>query len=116
MKGVFPGVMDDRYVKCYKNMKILYNDFNNLYGWAMSQLLTHTDFFKQKYVSLREVPESDFPAETGYLSVVDLLYPQPVLDKTNTVLFGPYNSKVWFIFLLTIFFPCDQLYINLIQN
>ena len=46
IRGGVSSVMRDRHGKSDENTKPLYNDANNLYGWAMSQPLPSGDFEK----------------------------------------------------------------------
>ena len=43
IRGGISSVMGDGYVKSKENKKILYDDANNLYGWAMSEPLPYDE-------------------------------------------------------------------------
>ena len=56
----------DRYVNCFQLWEILKVDANNLYGWAMSQLLPYKVITFDPQVNLKEFLERDDFAATGY--------------------------------------------------
>ena len=50
IRGGISSVMGDRYIQSDVNKQILYNDANNLYGWAMSQCLSTGEFENYSFV------------------------------------------------------------------
>ena len=54
MRGGISGVFNDRYIESDNNLKVLYVDQNNLYGYAMSQHLPTRNFEIYENNSIRE--------------------------------------------------------------
>ena len=63
-----------------------YLDANNLYGWAMSQLLP-TGGFKWTDVNPNEISELATRTDKGYLLEVDVSYPKELHNPHNDLLF-----------------------------
>lgn len=62
---------------------ILYFDINNLYGWAMAEMLPISDYKWAKNISAAEIMETEDESDTGYMLEVDLEYPQELHDIHN---------------------------------
>jgi hypothetical protein len=64
---------------------IMYQDANNLYGWAMSQYLPEKDFEWDEPVRFNEtvICQLNPSGTTGHIFEVDLEYPQELHDKHN---------------------------------
>ena len=75
----------------------MYLDANNLYGWAMTQCLPHSDFklldkfeeFTAQYI--QSIPDD---SKTGYVLEVDLEYPAHLHDLHNSYPVAPENVKI----------------------
>ena len=70
---------------------LIYLDANNLYGWAMSQLLPTGKFrwLSQSEIDQLDVLHLDEHAEDGYIFEVDLKYPEELHDKHNDYPLAP---------------------------
>jgi hypothetical protein len=87
----------NKYMKDYDESKpssyIMYLDANNLYGWAMSQLLPTGNFKWEKgNVNLAEYTRDD--AKRGIILEVDLEYPNELHDLHNGYPLAPESEKV----------------------
>ena len=60
---------------------IIYIDANNLYGWAMSQLLPYDEVKINNNVSIDEVLKTDDGNDVGYIVECDLKFPTKIHDK-----------------------------------
>lgn len=60
---------------------ILYEDANNLYGWAMCQPLPYDTVKFDNNVSLETILETPDDAAVGYIIEVDLTFPRELHDK-----------------------------------
>ena len=88
--------MDD-YDKSKPSSYLMYLDANNLYGWAMTQCLPHSDFklldkfeeFTAQYI--QSIPDD---SKTGYVLEVDLEYPAHLHDLHNSYPVAPENVKI----------------------
>ena len=69
-----------------KTSYLQYLDANNLYGWAMSQLLS-TGGFKWTEVKPEEISRLAKLKNKGYLLEVDVKYPKELHDSHNNLLF-----------------------------
>ena len=82
---------------------IMYYDANNLYGWAMSQLLPtgHFEWLSPEEVTALNIQDIAADSETGYVFEVDLEYPQEreIHDRHRDLPFCPEVRKA----------PTDQL-------
>jgi len=68
----------------------MYYDVNNLYDWAMCQLLPYTDFCWIDNIDNFDVTLDSL---TGYVLEVDLKYPQHVHDAHFDLPFRPTREK-----------------------
>lgn len=74
---------------------VIYWDFNNLYGWAMAQVLPKNNF---RWLEMHEIHdlnimELDPNNETGYIFEVDLEYPSHLHDLHDKLPFCPENKE-----------------------
>ena len=76
---------------------LFYIDANNLYGWAMSQYLPHSNF---KHVEKLDTFSPEYiqsigdEATTGYIFEVDLEYPHELHDLHNSYPLAPENVVI----------------------
>ena len=99
--------MGPRYIESDENIKLLYIDANNLYGWAMSLYLPTGDF---KKITLLEKDDYEHDSvlmdenkedilntphdnEYEYFIECDLEYPAEIKEKTENFPFCPYQTK-----------------------
>ena len=89
------SVMGDRNVSSDENKKVLYNNVNHLYGWAMSQLLHydknemwhgHPDLYMKK---LEEILNTPGDSDIGYFAEVGLKYADEVKQEKINFPFAP---------------------------
>ena len=99
IRGGFPSVMGDRYVKSDDNKIILYMYATNLYGHSMRQMLPydeiekwhgHRDLYMNKLEEILNTPDN---SDIGYFIEVDLNYPDNIKEKTKIFPFCPENKK-----------------------
>ena len=85
--------MDDLYDPAKESTYLQYLDANNLYSWAMSQLLPAGGF---KWVSIKpnEVGELAARTDKGYLLDVDVTYPRELHDSHNDLPFMCERMKI----------------------
>ena len=81
------------YDKDQPSRYLQYLDANNLYGWAMSQLLP-TDGFKWVDIKPEEVKALLVREDRGYLMEVDVLYPRELHDDHNDLPFMCSRMKI----------------------
>ena len=107
IRGGISSVMGTRYIESNENTKLLYNDANNLYGWAMSQYLPTGDFKKMRSFAkfgcdndellIDEIKEDILNTpddnEFGYFIECDLEYPAEIKEKTENFPLCPYQTK-----------------------
>jgi hypothetical protein len=60
---------------------IMYWDANNLYGWAMSQILPYRNIRFNTTVKIEEVLATPDDSDTGYIVVATLRYPEHLHEK-----------------------------------
>jgi hypothetical protein len=89
---------NNKYMKSYDETKpskhITYLDANNLYGWAMCQLLPTSDF---KWIEPDEFDRSlgsSQDSDTGYILEVDLEYPAELHDLHNDYPLAPESLNI----------------------
>ena len=85
--------MGDRYVISSENKKILYEDANNFYGWAMSEPLPYDEIKFDNNVKLEEILNTPDDNNIGYFIEVDLKYPDNTKEKTKQFPFALVNKK-----------------------
>ena len=91
--GGITSVMGDRYVKSDENLKILYDDANRLYGWAMSEYLPYDEIYFDNNVKLEDILNTPDVSDFGYFVEVDLTYPDNIKQKTKSFPLTPVNEK-----------------------
>ena len=80
-----------------ENSYLMYVEANNLYGYAMSKKLPIGDF---KWIEDTSIFTEDFiknyneDGDTGYLLVVDVIYPESLLKEHNYLPFLPDKTKI----------------------
>jgi hypothetical protein len=90
---------NNKYMKNYKktlpSSYIEYLDANNLYGWAMSQMLPTGDFRYEDTKTFDNdfIMSLDDCGKRGYYFVVDLDYPNELHDHHNDYPMAPENIK-----------------------
>jgi hypothetical protein len=88
---------NNKYMKSYDGTKpskhITYLDANNLYGWAMCQLLPTCDF---KWVDPKDFDSvlEGLKTENGYILEVDLEYPAELHDLHNDYPLAPESLNI----------------------
>ncbi|XP_025196300.1 uncharacterized protein LOC112595357 [Melanaphis sacchari] len=70
---------------------LVYQDCNNLYGWAMSQFMPYGGF-KWVKPSLDGLADLNATSPIGRIYEVDIAYPEELHDKHNDLPFLPQNS------------------------
>uniref|UniRef100_A0A2S2N9T9 DNA-directed DNA polymerase n=1 Tax=Schizaphis graminum TaxID=13262 RepID=A0A2S2N9T9_SCHGA len=70
---------------------LVYQDCNNLYGWAMSQFMPYGGF-KWVKPSLDGLADLNATSPIGRIYDVDIAYPEELHDKHNDLPFLPQNS------------------------
>ena len=70
-RGGISSVMRDRYVKSNRNKKILYEEANILYGWAMSQSLPYDEFIFDENVNLGDIINTPHDSDIDYFIECD---------------------------------------------
>ncbi len=60
---------------------IIYINANNLYGWAMSQLLPYDEVKIDNDISIDKVLETNDDNYVGYIVECDLIFPDEIHDK-----------------------------------
>ena len=78
--------MGDKFDSKSESSYLQYLDANNLYGWAMSQLLL-TGGFKWVHVNLNKLSELATRTDKGYILEVDLSYPKELHNPHNDLPF-----------------------------
>ncbi|KYN18338.1 hypothetical protein ALC57_09351 [Trachymyrmex cornetzi] len=73
---------------------LMYYDVNNLYGWAMCQLLPYAEIRWVKDVAKFDVSAVAPDSPTGYILEVDLEYPQCLHDQYIDLPFCPARDKL----------------------
>ncbi|KYN20067.1 hypothetical protein ALC57_07573 [Trachymyrmex cornetzi] len=88
---------NNKYVRLYDSSKpssyLMYYDVNNLYGWAMCQLLPYAEFRWVKDVANFDVSAIAPDSPTGYILEVDLEYPERLHDEHVDLPFCPTRDK-----------------------
>ena len=92
---------NNKYMKNYDNNKpstyLMYVDANNLYGYAMCKKLLDGNF---KWVEDLSIFTEDFiknydeESNTGYLFVLDVIYPENLFQERKYLAFLPNKTKI----------------------
>ena len=98
IRGGLSGIFGDRYIKSDNNTVILHVDMNNLYGFAMLMYLPTGNFkiyennsITQSFVN--KFLNTDDCSNTGYVLIVDLIYPVNIKYKSKNFPFCPENKS-----------------------
>ena len=97
--GGISGVFGDRFVESDNNTVILHVDMNNLYGFAMLFHLPTGNFqiYENNSITesfIKEVLNTHDCSNTGYVLIVDLIYPDNIKYKTKNFPFCPENKTI----------------------
>ncbi|KYN16317.1 hypothetical protein ALC57_11435 [Trachymyrmex cornetzi] len=88
---------NNKYMRSYDSSKpssyLMYYDVNNLYGWAMCQLLPYAEFQWVKDVANFDVSAIAPDSPTDYILEVDLKYPERLHDEHVDLPFCPTRDK-----------------------
>ena len=95
MRGGPSACMGNHHVK-RGEIKIVYEDLNNLYGWSMSQYLPTGDFHEIKVTksNLKTILRTLDNDDNGFLIECDLEYPNNIHEKTKHFPFLPEKKTV----------------------
>ena len=94
IRGGVGSVMGDRYVISDENKKILYIDANNLYGHSMCEPLPYDEIKFDRDIKLEDILNTLDDSDIGYITEVDLKYPDNLKEKTKHFPFAPVNKKI----------------------
>ena len=92
IRGGMSSVMGDIYVKSSDTKKILYEDANNLYGWAMNEYLPYDENKFDNNVNLEDIFITPDDSDIRYFIEVDLKYPDIIKEKTKHFPIAPQNK------------------------
>ena len=99
IRGGLSGVFGDRYIASDNNTVILHVDMNNLYGFAMLFHLPTGNFqiyenntITQSFID--KVLNTHDCSNTGYILIVDLIYPDNIKYKSKNFPFCPENKTI----------------------
>ena len=96
-RGGISFVMGGQFIYSDDNNKLLHVDQNNLYGWAMMQMLPTgnskvCDDLSDGSIDM--VPSTGDESKTGYVLVVDLKYLKNVTEKSEHFPFCPESKTI----------------------
>ena len=99
IKGGISGIFGDRYIESDNNTVILHVDMNNLYGFAMLFHLPVGNFQIYENNSITEcfinkVLNTHDCSDTGYVFIVDLIYPDNIKYKSKNFPYCPENKTL----------------------
>ena len=99
IRGGISGIFGDRYFESDNNTVIKHVDMNNLYGFAMLQHLPTGNFQIYENNSITEsfinkVLNTHNCSNTGYVLIVDLIYPDNIKYKSKNFPFCPENQTI----------------------
>ena len=99
IRGGISGIFGDRYIESDGNTVIEHVDMNNLYGFAMLQYLPTGNFQIYENNSIMEsfinkVLNTHDCSNTGYVLIVDLIYPDNLKYKSKNFPFCPENKTI----------------------
>ena len=99
IRGGLSGVFGDRYIESDNNTVILHVDMNNLYGFAMlfhlptgNFQIYENDSITQSFID--KVLNTHDCSNTGYVLIVDLIYPDNIKYKSKNFPFCPENKTI----------------------
>ena len=91
---------NNKYMESFDNNKpskyLMYQDCNNLYGWAMIQHLPHSDFkWENPEIYTEEyIMNIKHNSDRGCFLDVDLEYPKELHNSHNDFPLAPYNRAI----------------------
>ena len=99
IRGGISGIFGGRYIESDNNTVILHVDMNNLYGFAMLFHLPTGNFQIYENNSITEsfsnkVLNTHDCSNTGYVLIVDLIYPPNIKYKTKNFPLCPENKTI----------------------
>ena len=99
IKGGISGIFGDRYIESHNNTVILHVDLNNLYGFAMLFHLPVGNFQIYENNSITEcfinkVLNTHDCSDTGYVFIVDLIYPDNIKYKSKNFPYCPESKTI----------------------
>ena len=99
IRGGLSGIFGDRYIESDNDTVIVHVDMNNLYGFAMLMYLPTGNFQIYENNSITEsfvnkVLNTHDCSNTGYVLIVDLIYPDSIKYKSKNFPFCPENKKI----------------------
>ena len=99
IKGGISGIFGDRYIESDNNTVIMHVDMNNLYGFAMLFHLPTGNFQIYENDSITEsfinqVLNTHDCSNTGYVLIVDLIYPDNIKYKSRNFPYCPENKTI----------------------
>ena len=99
IKGGISGIFGDRYIESDNNTVILHVDMNNLYGFAMLFHLPVGNFqiYENKSITesfINKVLNTHDCSDTGYVLIVDLIYPDNIKYKSKNFPYCPENKTI----------------------
>ena len=100
IRGGISSVMGDRYAKSDENIKILYKDANNLYGWTMSEYLPYDEIKFDNNVKLEDILNTPDDSDIRCFLEVDLTYPDIKIQKTKHFPFAAEKKSILMILVI----------------
>ena len=99
IRGGLSGNFGDRYIESDNNTKILHVDMNNFFGFAMLLHLPTSNFqiFENNSITesfIIKVLNTHDCSNTGYVLIVDLIYPDNIEYKSKNFPFCPENKTI----------------------
>ena len=99
IRGGISGIFGDRYIESDNNTAIEHVDMNNLYGFAMLMHLPTGNFQIYENNSITEsfinkVLNTHDCNNTGYVLIVDIIYPNNIKYKSKNFPFCPENKTI----------------------
>ena len=99
IRGGLSGVFGNRYIESDNNTVILHVDMNNLYGFAMlfhpptgNFQIYEKDSITESFIN--KVLNTHDCSNTGYVLIVDLIYPDNIKYKSKNFPFCPENKTI----------------------
>ena len=99
IRGGISGIFGDRYIESDNNTVILHVDMNNLYGYAMlfhlptgNFKIYENDLITESFIN--QVLNTHDCSDTGYVLIVDLIYPDNIKYKSKNFPLCPENKTI----------------------
>ena len=99
IRGGISGIFGDRYIESDNDTVILHVDMNNLYGYAMlfhlptgNFQIYENDLIAESFIN--RVLNTHDCSNTGYILIVDLIYPDKIKYKSKNFPFCPENKTI----------------------